>query len=34
MPNLVIIFVAPASGKAAVGSELAQLTDYRFFVTI
>ena len=31
MPNLVVLFGPPASGKAAVGSELAALTGYRFF---
>lgn len=31
MPNLVVIFGPPASGKAAVGYELARLTGYRFF---
>jgi hypothetical protein len=31
VPNLVVIFGAPASGKAAVGHELARLTGYRFF---
>jgi hypothetical protein len=31
MPNLLVIFGPPASGKAAVGHELALLTGYRFF---
>jgi hypothetical protein len=31
MPDLVVIFGPPASGKAAVGHELAKLTGYRFF---
>lgn len=31
MPNLVVIFGPPASGKAAVGYELAARTGYRFF---
>lgn len=31
MPNLVVIFGAPASGKAAIGQELSLLTGYRFF---
>jgi hypothetical protein len=31
MPNLVVIFGPPASGKAAIGHELALLTGYRFF---
>jgi hypothetical protein len=31
MPNLLVIFGPPASGKAAVGHELARLTGYRFF---
>lgn len=31
MPNLVILFGPPASGKAAIGNELAALTGYRFF---
>lgn len=31
MPNLVVLFGAPASGKAAIGQELAYLTGYRFF---
>ena len=31
MPNLVIIFGPPASGKAAIGSQVADLLDYRFF---
>ncbi len=31
MPNLIIIFGPPASGKAAVGHELAALTGYKFF---
>lgn len=29
--NLIVIFGPPASGKAAIGSELAKLTGYRFF---
>ena len=31
MPNLVVLFGPPASGKAAVGHELARLAGYRFF---
>ena len=31
MPNLVVLFGPPASGKAAVDHELATLTGYRFF---
>jgi hypothetical protein len=31
MPNLVVIFGPPASGKAAIGHELAARTGYRFF---
>ena len=31
MPNLVVLFGPPASGKAAIGHELARLTGYRFF---
>jgi len=31
MANLVVIFGAPASGKAAIGHELAKITGYRFF---
>lgn len=31
MPNLIVLFGPPASGKAAVGHELSQLTGYRFF---
>lgn len=31
MPNLIIIFGAPASGKAAIGHELSLLIGYRFF---
>jgi hypothetical protein len=31
MPNFVVLFGPPASGKAAIGHELAALTGYRFF---
>jgi len=31
MANLVVIFGAPASGKAAIGHELSKITGYRFF---
>lgn len=31
MPNLVVLFGPPASGKAAIGHALAALTGYRFF---
>jgi cytidylate kinase len=31
MPNLVVIFGPPASGKAAVGDALSSITGYRFF---
>lgn len=31
MPNFVILFGPPASGKAAIGYELARITGYRFF---
>jgi hypothetical protein len=31
MPNLIVIFGPPASGKAAVGHALAKLIGYRFF---
>jgi hypothetical protein len=31
MPDLIVIFGPPASGKAAIGSELARLTGFRFF---
>jgi hypothetical protein len=31
MPNLIILFGPPASGKSAIGHELAALTGYRFF---
>jgi hypothetical protein len=31
VPNLIIIFGPPASGKAAIGHELAARTGYRFF---
>ena len=31
MPNLVVLFGPPASGKVAIGDELATLTGCRFF---
>jgi hypothetical protein len=31
MPHLVLLFGPPASGKAAIGQQLAALTGYRFF---
>ena len=31
MPNLIVLFGPPASGKAAIGHELSLLTGYRFF---